>query len=278
MGIRLHKPTTAGRRKSSVQTFDDITCVSPLKKFVKSQKQMAGRTKGKITVRHRGGGVKRNIRVIDWKFDKMDIPATIKTIEYDPNRGARIALVAYADGELRYILAPRDLKVGAQIISSKTKGEPSCGSRFCLKDIPIGMEVYNIELQPGSGGQIVGGAGTSATLLAVEGDKATLRLPSGEVRLVLNSCMASIGNVSNPDWRLVRWGKAGRTRLRSIKPTVRGKAMNPCDHPHGGGEARNPIGMTHPKTPTGKHALGVKTRRIKTSNKLILSRRKGKKK
>lgn len=278
MGIRIHKPTTAGRRRSSVQTFDDVTCVTPLKNLVKSKKQMAGRTKGKITVRHRGGGVKRNIRIIDWKFDKLDIPATVKTIEYDPNRGARIALVAYADGERRYILAPKDLKVGSQIIASKSKGEPSCGNRFCLKDIPIGMQVYNIELQPGSGGQIVRGAGTNATLLAVEGDKATLRLPSGEVRLVIKECMASIGNVSNPDWRLIRWGKAGRTRLRSIKPTVRGKAMNPCDHPHGGGEARNPIGMTHPKTPTGKHALGVKTRRTKTSNKLILSRRKGKKK
>lgn len=278
MGIRIHKPTTAGRRKSSVQTFEDITCVTPLRTLVKSKKQMAGRTKGKITVRHRGGGVKRNIRVIDWKFDKMDIPATVKTIEYDPNRGARIALVAYADGERRYVLAPKDLKVGSQIITSKTKGEPTSGNRFCLKDIPVGMEIYNIELQPGSGAKIVRGAGTSATLLAVEGDKATLRLPSGEVRMVVKECMASIGNVSNPDWRLIRWGKAGRTRLRSIKPTVRGKAMNPCDHPHGGGEARNPIGMTHPKTPTGKHALGVKTRRSKTSNKLILSRRKGKKK
>ncbi|MFH1611405.1 MAG: 50S ribosomal protein L2 [Patescibacteria group bacterium] len=278
MGIRIHKPTTAGRRRSSVQTFDDITSTTPHKSLVKSQNQIAGRTNGKITVRHRGGGVKRNIRLIDWKFEKMDIPATIQTIEYDPNRGARIALAVYADGEKRYILAPRDLKVGMKIVSSKTKGEPSVGNRYCLKDIPVGVAVYNIELQPGGGGQIVRGAGTSATLMAIEGNTATLRLPSGEVRTVIKECMASIGGVSNPDWRLVRWGKAGRTRMRSIKPTVRGKAMNPCDHPHGGGEARNSIGMTHPKTPTGKHALGVKTRRNKTTNRFIISRRKSKKK
>jgi large subunit ribosomal protein L2 len=278
MGIRKYNPTTAGRRQSSVQTFDDVTTTTPYKKLVKSQNQIAGRTKGKITVRHRGGGVKRNIRVIDWKFDKLDIPATIKTVEYDPNRGARIALVSYEDGEKRYVVAPRDIKVGMKIVSSKKKGEPSLGNRYCLKDIPVGMEVYNIELQPGAGAQIVRSAGTCAVLMAVEGGMATLKLPSGEVRVVMKECMASIGNVSNPDWRLVRWGKAGRTRMRSIKPTVRGKAMNPCDHPHGGGEARNSIGLTHPKTPTGKHALGVKTRRNKTTNKFIISRRKSKKK
>ncbi len=278
MGIRIYKPTTAGRRRSSVQTFDDITSTSPVKRLIKSQNQIAGRTNGKITVRHRGGGVKRHIRVIDWKLEKLDIPATIKTIEYDPNRGARIALAVYADGVKRYIVAPKDMKIGTKIVASKSKGEPSVGNRYCLKDIPVGMQVYNIELQPGAGAQIVRSAGTGAILLAVEGNTATLKLPSGEVRVVMKECMATIGNVSNPDWRLVRWGKAGRSRLRSIKPTVRGKAMNPCDHPHGGGEARNSIGLTHPKTPTGKHALGVKTRRNKTTNKFIISRRKSKKK
>ena len=277
MGIRVHKPTTPGRRKSSVQTFDDVTSKTPFKKLIKSKKQMAGRTKGKITVRHRGGGAKRNVRIIDWKFDKFEIPATVQTIEYDPNRGARIALIAYDDGEKRYILAPKGLDKGMKIVSSKKKGEPQIGNRFTLENIPLGVEIYNIELQPGKGGQVVRGAGTGATLMAVEGAHATLRMPSGEVRMVLKECMASIGGVSNPDWRLIRWGKAGRTRHRSIRPTVRGKAMNPCDHPHGGGEARNPIGLTHPKTPTGKHALGVKTRRQKGSDKLILSRRKRKK-
>ncbi len=278
MGIRVHKPTTPGRRKSSVQTFDDVTSKKPHKKLLKSKKQMAGRTKGKITVRHRGGGAKRHTRVIDWKFDKFEVPAVVQTIEYDPNRGARIALVAYADGEKRYILAPKGLKKGMEIVTSKNKGEPQVGNRFTLENIPLGMEIYNIELQPGKGGQIVRGAGVGATLMAVEGKHATLRMPSGEVRMVLKECMGSIGSVSNPDWRLIRWGKAGRTRHRSVRPTVRGKAMNPCDHPHGGGEGRSPIGLTHPKTPTGKHALGVKTRRQKASDKLILSRRKGKKK
>ena len=278
MGIRIHKPTTPGRRKSSVQTFDDVTATKPHKALTKSKKQMSGRTNGKITVRHRGGGAKRHIRVIDWKFDKLDIPATVKTIEYDPNRGARIALVAYADGEKRYILAPKDLKVGDKIVTSKTKGEPTPGNRFPLESIPPGMPIFNIELQPGKGGQLVRGAGTSAVLLAVEGKWATLRLPSGETRMVLKDCMASIGNVSNPDWRLIRWGKAGRTRHRSIRPTVRGKAMNPVDHPHGGGEAANSIGLKAPKTPTGKKALGVKTRRKQASDKLIISRRKKRKK
>jgi len=278
MGIRIHKPTTPGRRKSSVQTFDDVTQKTPFKKLLKHKKQMAGRTKGKITVRHRGGGSKRHVRVIDWKFDKLEIPAIIQTIEYDPNRGARIALIAYEDGEKRYILAPKGLEKGMKIVTSKSKGEPQVGNRFNLENIPIGMEVYNIELQPEKGGQLVRGAGTNAMLMAIEGKHATLKMPSGEIRLVLKECMASIGGVSNPDWRLIRWGKAGRTRHRGIRPTVRGKAMNPCDHPHGGGEARNSIGMTHPKTPTGKHALGVKTRGKKISDKLILSRRKSKKK
>ncbi|MBU1126258.1 MAG: 50S ribosomal protein L2 [Patescibacteria group bacterium] len=275
MGIKLHKPTTAGRRKSSVQTFDDLTVSKPHRGLIKSKKQMAGRSRsGKITVRHRGGGAKRHVRLIDWKMEKFEIPATVKTIEYDPNRGARIALVNYADGEVRYILAPQGLKVGSKIITSKKKGEAVDGNRFPLELIPVGMSIHNIEIEPGKGGQAVRGAGQSATLLAVEGRFATIKLPSSEVRMVPRECMATIGSVSNPDWRLVRWGKAGRTRWRGIRPTVRGKAMNPVDHPHGGGEARNPIGLKNPKTPTGKPALGVKTRRKKPSDSFIIRRRK----
>lgn len=275
MGIIKYKPTTAGRRQSSVQSFDDVTTTSPHKSLLVSQKQMAGRgAKGHITVRHRGGGAKRHVRLVDWKRDKFDIPAKVQTIEYDPNRGARIALLAYADGEKRYVLAPLGLTVGMTIVSSKEKGEPAMGNRFPLEKIPVGMQVHNVELEPGKGGQMVRGAGAAAELLAIEGDRATLRLPSGEVRMVPKTCMATIGTVSNPDWRLVRWGKAGRMRHRSVRPTVRGKAMNPVDHPHGGGEARNSIGMPSPKTPTGKKALGVKTRKAKKpSNAFIVRRR-----
>lgn len=203
----------------------------------------------------------------------MDVPAKVQTIEYDPNRGARIALLAYADGEKRYVLAPQGMVVGSVVVASLEKGEPDPGNRFPLSRIPVGMPVFNIELEPGQGGKMVRGAGAAATLLALEGDWATVRLPSGEMRRVLKGCMATIGSVSNPDWRLVRWGKAGRTRHRGIRPTVRGKAMNPVDHPHGGGEARNSIGLKAPKTPTGKKALGVKTRRKKPSDKFIVARR-----
>lgn len=275
MAITQYKPTTPGRRKSSVQSFDDVTTTAPHKALLVSQKQMAGRgARGHISVRHRGGGAKRHIRLIDWKREKYDIPATVQTIEYDPNRGARIALVAYADGEKRYILAPLGLTVGTSIVSSRERGEPTSGNRFPLEKIPVGMQVHNVELQPGRGGQLVRGAGVAAELLAIEGDRATLRLPSGEMRMVAKACMATIGTVSNPDWRLVRWGKAGRMRHRSIRPTVRGKAMNPIDHPHGGGEGRNSIGLPQPKTPTGKKALGVKTRKSKKpSNSFIVRRR-----
>ncbi len=277
MGIRVYKPTTPGRRKSSVQTFKDVTTKTSYKPLTKSKKQTAGRSHGKIAVRRRGGGAKRHIRVIDWKGDKFDVPGTVKTVEYDPNRGARIALVAYADGEKRYILAPQGVEVGMKIVNSKKKGDPEVGSRFPLKHIPLGMQVYNIEIEPGRGGQMVRGAGTSATLMAVEGKWATLKMPSSEVRMVAAECLATIGTVSNPDWRLIRWGKAGRMRHRSKRPKVRGKAMNPVDHPHGGGEGRNPIGIRKgPKTYTGKQAYGVKTRRNKRSNKFILSRRKKK--
>lgn len=274
MPIKNYKPTTAGQRKSSVQTFDDVTSQKPLRSLLFSRKQMAGRGHGgKITVRHRGGGTRTHVRIIDWKCDKFDIPAKVQTIEYDPNRGARLALLAYANGERAYILAPNGLAVGMTVVSSKEKGEPSVGNRFPLMKIPVGMQVHNIELEPGSGGKIVRGAGTSAELLAIEGDYAALRLPSGEMRQVLKECLATIGTVSNPDWGLVRWGKAGRSRWRGIRPTVRGKAMNPVDHPHGGGEGRNSIGLKQPKTPTGKPALGVKTRKQKSSDRLIMRRR-----
>ncbi len=274
MAVKRYKPTTPGRRISSVDDFADVTASKPYKKLTKPRKKFAGRTKGKITVRHRGGGAKQRVRLIDFKRTKFDIPAKVATIEYDPNRGARIALLNYADGEKRYMLAPVGLKVGDTVISSQNKGDVKTGNRFQLQHIPAGMSVYNIELQPGKGGQIVRGAGASAQIMATEGSYATIKLPSGEVRMVLKTCMATLGQASNPDRRLIRWGKAGRMRHRGIRPTVRGKAMNPVDHPHGGGEAANSIGLKRPKTPTGKAALGVKTRRKKASDKLIIKRRK----
>lgn len=274
MSVKRYKPTTAGRRLSSVDDFSDITKRQPEKKLTIRKKQYGGRTAGKISVRHRGGGAKRRIRLVDFRCDKFDVPARVAAIEYDPNRGSRLALLHYADGDKRYVIAPHGLGVGASVICSRQKGEIQIGNRFTLNNIPIGMEIFNIELQPGKGGQLVRGAGVLAQLMAVEGAYATIRLPSGEVRMVPKECMATLGQVSNPDRRLIRWGKAGRTRHRGWRPTVRGKAMNPVDHPHGGGEGRNPIGLKHPKTPTGKPALGVKTRRKKTSSRLILQRRK----
>lgn len=274
MPVKRYKPTTAGRRISSVDAFDDLTTSKPERKLTVHRKQHAGRTRGKITVRHRGGGAKRRIRLIDFKRQKFGIPATIASIEYDPNRGARIALLHYADGEKRYMIAPQGLGVGDRVVSSMEKGEIQTGNRFQLQHIPIGIQVYEIELKPGKGAQVVRGAGTFAQLMAVEGPYATVKLPSGEMRMVLKDCMATIGQVSNPDRRLIRWGKAGRTRHRGFRPTVRGKAMNPVDHPHGGGEGRNPIGLKRPKTPTGKPAMGVKTRKKKASDRLIIKRRK----
>lgn len=275
MGVKKYNPTTAGRRISSVDDFADVTKTSPEKKLTINRKQHAGRANsGKITVRHRGGGARRRIRLVDFKCDKFDVPATVAAIEYDPNRGARLALLHYKDGEKRYIVAPSGLSVGAIVVSSQNRGEIQTGNRFKLEHIPVGMEVYNVELRPGKGGQVVRGAGAFAQLMAVEGPYATLRLPSGEVRMVPKECMATLGHASNPDRRLIRWGKAGRTRHRGWRPTVRGKAMNPVDHPHGGGEARNSIGLKHPKTPTGKPALGVKTRRKNASTRLIIQRRK----
>ncbi len=275
MPVKRYKPTTNGRRISSVDTFEDITSSTPLKSLTIHKKKFAGRNnQGKITVRHQGGGAKQRIRMIDAKRDKFDVPAKVATLEYDPNRGARIALLYYKDGEKRYMIAPIGLKVGDSVVSSKQKGEIQLGNRFCLEHIPVGMQIYDLELQPGKGAQMVRGAGATAQLMAVEGPYATVKLPSGEIRLLFKQCMATIGQSSNPDRRLIRWGKAGRSRHRGIRPTVRGKAMNPVDHPHGGGEGRNSIGLKHPKTPTGKPALGVKTRRKQASDRMIIQRRK----
>jgi large subunit ribosomal protein L2 len=273
MPIKNYKPTTNARRLSSVQSFKDITKSEPEKSLVVFRKQKSGRSLGKITVRHRGGGARRYVRVIDFRRDKFDTPAKVMAIEYDPNRGARLALLQYVDGEKRYILAPQGLEVGAMIVSTKGRGEVKVGNRLPLENIPVGFNVYDIELEPGKGGQMARGAGATVQLLAVEGGFATLKLPSGETRLVAKECLATVGAVSNPDYGLIRWGKAGRTRHRGIRPTVRGKVMNPVDHPHGGGEGRNPIGLKHPKTPQGKPALGVKTRKKKASDKMIVQRR-----
>ena len=278
MPVKVYKPTTPGRRKSSVDACLDVTVKKPYKKLLSCQKKKAGRNnQGKITVRHRGGGAKRKYRIIDFKQNRFDIPAKVETIEYDPNRNSRVALVCYNDGERRYIVATDKLKVGDIIISSKGKIEIKDGNRTSLENIPSGVLLHNIELLPGKGGVLVRSAGQSAQLMGVEGKYAQLKLPSKEIRKVPKGCMATIGMVSNPDYRLIRWGKAGRTRHLGIRPTVRGKAMNPVDHPHGGGEGRNPIGLKAPKTPWGKKALGVKTRKSKKySDKLIVKRRRKK--
>ncbi len=278
MPIKQYRPVTKGRRLSSVQDFSDITTNEPEKSLISIRKDRAGRTNGKITVRHRGGGVKRFIRDIDFKRTRFDIPATVTTVEYDPNRGARIGLLTYKDGVKAYMILPDGVKVGEEVVSSQTEAEIKPGNRLPLEKIPVGAVIHAVEIAPGQGAKIARGAGVSIELMAVEGTMATLKLPSGEVRQVPKSCSATIGSVSNPDWHLVRWGKAGRTRLRGIKPTVRGKVMNPNDHPHGGGEGKHPIGMKFAKTKWGKHALGVKTRKAnKASNKFILSGRRGRK-
>ena len=278
MPIKQYRPVTKGRRLSSVQDFSDITTNEPEKSLISIRKDRAGRTNGKITVRHRGGGVKRFIRDIDFKRTRFDIPATVTTVEYDPNRGARIGLLTYKDGVKAYMILPDGVKVGEEVVSSQTEAEIKPGNRLPLEKIPAGAVIHAVEIAPGQGAKIARGAGVSIELMAVEGTMATLKLPSGEVRQVPKSCSATIGSVSNPDWHLVRWGKAGRTRLRGIKPTVRGKVMNPNDHPHGGGEGKHPIGMKFAKTKWGKHALGVKTRKAnKASNKFILSGRRGRK-
>jgi large subunit ribosomal protein L2 len=276
MGIKRYKPTTPGRRGASVLTYEEITKKGPDKSLITIKKKKSGRNfQGKITVRHQGGGNKKFYRMIDFKRDKFDMPAKAMSIEYDPNRTAFIALIQYQDGEKKYILAPTGLKVGDEIISSKNKIEIKTGNRLKIEDIPIGMFIHDIELKPGRGGKIVRSAGSAATILAQERDFAQVRLSSGEVRMISRQAMATIGQVSNIDYINVRLGKAGRMRHLGVRPTVRGKAMNPVSHPHGGGEGVNPIGLKHPKTPWGKPALGVKTRKKgKYSDRFILKRRK----
>ncbi|MEI7512887.1 MAG: 50S ribosomal protein L2 [Candidatus Uhrbacteria bacterium] len=278
MPIKKYRPVTKGRRASSVQTFHDVTTMKPEKTLITTKKQFAGRSaNGKIAVRHQGGGSKRFLRDVDFIRNRYDIPATVKSVEYDPNRGARISLIVYKDGVKSYILQPDGLKVGDTVMSSLTEAEIMVGNRLPLEKIPVGTIVHSVELVPGKGGQMGHGAGSRIEFMAVESQWAVLKLPSGETRRVPKSCMATIGVVSNVDWHLVRWGKAGRMRNRGIKPTVRGKVMNPVDHPHGGGEGKHPIGMKYAKTKWGKHALGVKTRRHKlASDKFIITRRKGK--
>jgi len=274
LAIKKYKPTTPSRRFMTVSTFSDIDKVQPEKSLIVSLKSKAGRNnQGKITVRHRGGGVKRKYRIIDFKRDKDGMSAEVLSIEYDPNRSANIALVQYEDGEKRYILAPLGLKKGVTIMSG-TGADIIPGSCLEIKDIPVGTLIHNIELYPGKGGQFARSAGNYAQLMAKEGDYAQIRLPSGEVRMVRCNCKASIGQVSNPDHENITVGKAGRKRHMGFRPTVRGSAMNPNDHPHGGGEGKAPIGMPSPVTPWGKPAMGLKTRKKrKASDKFIVKRR-----
>jgi len=274
MGIKKVKPTTPGRRQATFDDFADITKSKPEKSLTVIRKQKGGRNSGgKITVRHQGGGVKRFIRIVDFKRDKFGVPATVASIEYDPGRGARIALLHYADGEKRYIIAPIGLIVGDKIASAKELIEIKVGNAMPVQFIPAGVAIYNIELIAGRGGKIARGAGNTAFVMGVEGKYAQIKMPSGEIRLVKKECLCTIGRVSNPDKRHISLGKAGRSRLLGIRPTVRGTAMNPNDHPHGGGEGKQSIGLRYPKTKWGKPALGVKTRKKSSSDKLIIKRR-----
>ena len=277
MGIKKFNPYTPSRRNMTMSDFAEITTDKPEKSLTTSLKKNAGRNnQGKITVRHHGGGSRRKYRIIDFKRKKDGIPATVKTIEYDPNRTANIALICYADGEKAYILAPVGLKVGQTVMNGST-AEISVGNCLPLADIPVGTEIHNIEMYPGKGGQLVRSAGNSAQLMAKEGKYATLRLPSGEMRMVPIICRATIGQVGNAEHGLINIGKAGRKRHMGIRPTVRGSVMNPNDHPHGGGEGKTGIGRPGPVTPWGKPALGLKTRKKnKKSNKMIVRRRDGK--
>ena len=277
MGIKTFNPYTPSRRAMTQLDNAEITKSTPEKSLTVSLNKTAGRNnQGKITVRHHGGGSRRKYRIIDFKRNKVDIPATVKSIEYDPNRTANIALICYADGEKTYILAPNGLKVG-DVLMNGENAEVKVGNCLPLSAIPVGTEIHNIELYPGKGGQLVRAAGNTAQLMAKEGKYATLRLPSGEMRLVPIVCRATIGTVGNVEHGLVNIGKAGRKRNMGIRPTVRGSVMNPNDHPHGGGEGRAPVGRSGPCTPWGKPALGLKTRKKnKKSNKMIIRRRDGK--
>jgi len=275
MPVKVFKPTSPGRRDMSGQTFEEVTRTQPERSLTVGLRKRAGRnSRGKITIRHRGGGHKRRYRQIDFRRDKFEVPGRIYSIEYDPNRSARIALVNYHDGDKRYIIAPIGLKVGDSIISTKKTVEIRPGNTLPLRNIPLGTMIHNIELQEGRGGQLVRSAGTSAQLLAKEDKEyATIRLPSGEERFIRQDCLASIGQVGNVEHGNIKLGKAGRKRHMGIRPTVRGSAMNPNDHPHGGGEGRSPIGMPGPKTPWGKPALGRRTRSNRSSDKYIFRRR-----
>jgi len=278
MAIKVYKPTSNARRQMSAADFSGLSKKRPEKKLIAIKKKSGGRNaQGKITVRHIGGGAKKFIRKIDFKRNKFDIPAIVEALEYDPNRSSRIALLKFKDGERRYIIAPTGLKLGDQVISSMSKVDIKNGNCTSLENIPIGSLVSCIELVPGRGAEMARSAGNWAKLMAVEGKFAQLRLPSSEIRQVPKECLATIGQASNQEHMHIKVGKAGRKRHMGIKPTVRGKVMNPCDHPHGGGEGGCPIGLKHPKTPWGKPALGVKTRKKnKPSDKLIVSRRKKK--
>jgi large subunit ribosomal protein L2 len=274
MGIKKVKPTTPGRRQATFDDFADITKTKPEKNLIVIKKKKSGRNnQGKITVRHRGGGVKRFIRIIDFKREKFGVPARVASIEYDPNRGARIALLHYADGAKRYIISPIGLKVDDEVMSSQEKIEIKAGNAMPIKFIPAGIAVYNVEMDPGKGGKIARGAGIAVHVMGIEGKFAQIKMPSGEIRLVKKECFCTIGQSSNPDKRHIKLGSAGRKRKLGIRPTVRGSAMNPVDHPHGGGEGNQSIGLKHPKTPWGKPALGVKTRKNKKTDKMIIKRR-----
>ncbi len=277
MAIKKYKPTTPGRRGMSGLTFSEITTNKPEKSLTESFNKSGGRNNnGRITTRHIGGGHKRLYRIIDFKRNKDNIPAKVATIEYDPNRTANIALLNYADGEKRYILAPKGLTVGQTVVSGDT-ADIKVGNACQMQNMPEGTFIHNVELKPGKGGQLARSAGVSAQILGIEDRYVTVRLASGEVRKILGNCRATIGTVGNEDYSLLNLGKAGRTRWMGVRPTVRGSVMNPNDHPHGGGEGRTPIGRKSPMTPWGKKAMGVKTRKTKNaSDKLIVRRRNGK--
>lgn len=275
MAVKIYKPTSAGRRGMSGIDYRFLTKKEPEKNLLKPLLRKAGRSHGRITVRHQGGGHKRKYRVIDFKRNKFGVPAKVVALEYDPNRTSFIALLNYADGEKKYIIAPQELKIGNEVVSGE-KTALSPGNRMQIKNIPVGTFIHDIELQPNQGGKIVRAAGSFAIVMANEAGKTNIKLPSGEIRVLQDACSATIGQISNPEHNTIVIGKAGRNRWKGIRPTVRGTAMNPCDHPHGGGEGRSGIGLRRgPKTPWGKQARGVKTRRRKKwSNKFILQRRK----
>ena len=277
MAIKSYKPTTAGRRGMTVTDYSELSKVAPCKSLLEPLKKNSGRNSyGRITVRHRGGGNRRKYRIIDFKRNKVDMPATVLTLEYDPNRSAHIALVQYEDGEKRYIIAPNGLKVG-DVIESGANADIKTGNALPLTNIPVGTFIHNVELYPGKGAQLARAAGIMAQLMAKEGAYALIRLPSGELRNVPANCMATIGQVGNIDHENVHIGKAGRTRHMGIRPTVRGSVMNPNDHPHGGGEGKSPVGHPGPMTPWGKPAMGLKTRKTKNrTNKYIFKHRNAK--